>query len=176
MPAVRLADRRAQFGQNVRCCAGFSDACITKPSMRSHEGVREAPRHEIAGRKGLGIAAAIYGDLRRAIVWFREVGTTDALHFDGLISRGERAPPALGSGLAWRRRSQDVGRQFSYSSRSNVPFSRVGGRGSGLGGGPVLSFSKQINYIAIALPTCARARIVNSIISFIRAARPERAR
>ena len=55
-------------------------------------------------------------------------------------------------------------------------FPEFGGRGSGLGGGPVLSFSKQINYIAIALPTCARARIVNSIISFIRAARPERAR
>ena len=64
--------------------------------MRSREGVREAPRHEIAGRKGLGIAAPIYGDLRRVIVWFRKVGTTDALHFDGLIGRGERAPPALG--------------------------------------------------------------------------------
>jgi hypothetical protein len=42
-------------------------------------GVREAPRHEIAGRKGLGFGAAIYGDLRRASVCFREVGTTDTL-------------------------------------------------------------------------------------------------
>src|SRR5438132_12312775 len=60
-------------------------------------GVREAPRHEIAGRKGLGFAAAIYGDLRSASVCFREAGTTDARQVDGLTGRGERAPPALGS-------------------------------------------------------------------------------
>ena len=70
------------------------------PASQNHPrapttGVREAPRHEIAGRKGLGFGAAIYGDLRRASVCFREAGTTDALHFDGLIGRGERAPPAL---------------------------------------------------------------------------------
>src|ERR1700732_2289375 len=63
-------------------------------------GVREAPRHEIAGRKGLCFAAAIYGDLRSASVCFREAGTTDARQFDGLTGRGERAPSALGSGLA----------------------------------------------------------------------------
>jgi hypothetical protein len=71
------------------------------PASRNHPrapttGVREAPRHEIAGRKGLGFAAAIYGDLRRASVCFREAGTTDTLDFDGLICRGERAPPGLG--------------------------------------------------------------------------------
>jgi hypothetical protein len=72
-------------------------------------GVREAPRHEIAGRKGLGFADAVYGDLRRARVCFREVGTTNALQFDELSGRGERALPALGSGSALRRRLQDVG-------------------------------------------------------------------
>jgi hypothetical protein len=92
------------------------------PASQNHPrapttGVREAPRHEIAGRKGLGFGAAIYGDLRRASVCFREAGTTDALHFDGLIGRGERAPPALGSGLAWRRRSQDVGAASSSERR-----------------------------------------------------------
>jgi Peptide methionine sulfoxide reductase len=71
------------------------------PASRNHPrapttGVREAPRHEIAGRKGLGFAAAIYGDLRRASVCFRKAGTTDTLDFDGLICRGERAPPGLG--------------------------------------------------------------------------------
>jgi hypothetical protein len=80
-------------------------------------GVREAPRHKIAGRKGLGFGAAIYGDLRRAIVCFREVETTDAMQFDGLIGRGKRAPPALGSGSAWRRRSQDVGAASSSEHR-----------------------------------------------------------
>src|SRR6202022_723367 len=84
------------------------------PASQNHPralaaGVREAPRHEIAGRKGLGFAAAIYGDLRSASVGFREAGTTDTLRFDGLIGRGKRAPPALGSGSAWRRRSQAVG-------------------------------------------------------------------
>ena len=80
-------------------------------------GVREAPRHEIAGRKGLCFAAAIYGDLRSASVCFREAGTTDARQFDGLTGRGERAPSALGSGLAWRRRSQDVGAASSSERR-----------------------------------------------------------
>src|SRR6266852_3633031 len=72
-------------------------------------GVREAPRHEIAGRKGLGFADAVYGDLRRARVCCREVGTTKALQFDELASRGECARPALGSGSARWRRLQDVG-------------------------------------------------------------------
>ena len=80
-------------------------------------GVREAPRHEIAGRKGLCFAAAIYGDLRSASVCFREAGTTDARQFDGLTGRGERAPSALGSGLVWRRRSQDVGAASSSERR-----------------------------------------------------------
>jgi len=80
------------------------------PASQNHPrapttGVREAPRHEIAGRKGLGFGAANYGDLMRAGVFFREVGTTDAMQFDGLIGRGERALPALGSGSAWRRRT-----------------------------------------------------------------------
>src|SRR5712692_8350555 len=72
-------------------------------------GVREAPRHEIAGRKGLGFADAVYGDLRRARVCCREVGTTKALQFDELASRGECARQALGSGSARWRRLQDVG-------------------------------------------------------------------
>jgi hypothetical protein len=80
-------------------------------------GVREAPRHEIAGRKGLCFAAAIYGDLRSASVCFREAGTTDARQVDGLTGRGERAPPALGSVSAWRRRSQDVGAASSSERR-----------------------------------------------------------
>src|ERR1700681_2937788 len=71
------------------------------PASQNHPrtpttGVREAPRHEIAGRRGLGSAAAIYGDLRSSSVGFREVGITVTRHFDGLICRGERAPPALG--------------------------------------------------------------------------------
>ena len=71
------------------------------PASRNHPrapttGVREAPRYEIAGRKGLGFAAAIYGDLRRTSVCFREAGTTDTLDCDGLICRGERTPPGLG--------------------------------------------------------------------------------
>src|SRR5260370_25799343 len=84
------------------------------PALRDYRraptpGVREAPRHEIAGRKGLGFADAVYGDLRRARVCFREVGTTNALQFDELSGRGEGALPALGSGSALRRRLQDVG-------------------------------------------------------------------
>ncbi len=60
------------------------------PASQNHPrapttGVREAPGHEIAGRKGLGFGAVIYGDLRRASVCFREVGTTDAPPFDGLF-------------------------------------------------------------------------------------------
>ena len=60
---------------------------------------------QFLSRKRLGFADAIYGDLRSASVSFRGVGTTNALHFGGLLGRGERTPPALGSGLAWRRRS-----------------------------------------------------------------------
>jgi hypothetical protein len=92
------------------------------PASQNHPrapttGVREAPRHEIAGRKGLCFAAAIYGDLRSASVCFREAGTTDARQVDGLTGRGERAPPALGSVSAWRRRSQDVGAASSSERR-----------------------------------------------------------
>ena len=79
--------------------------------------VREAPRHEIAGRKELGFRRRIYGDLRSASVAFREVETTGTLHFDGLIGRGKRAPPALGPGSAWWRRSQDVGAASSTERR-----------------------------------------------------------
>jgi hypothetical protein len=61
-----------------------------------------------AGR-GSVFAAAIYGDLTSASVCFREFGTTKAPRFDGLTGGGERAPPALGSGSARRRRLQDVG-------------------------------------------------------------------
>ena len=112
-----LSPTLAKHSRDVRSCAGFSDACITKPSTRSTTGVREAPRHEIAGRKGLCFAAAIYGDLRSASVCFREAGTTDARQVDGLTGRGERAPPALGSVSAWRRRSQDVGVASSSERR-----------------------------------------------------------
>jgi hypothetical protein len=92
------------------------------PASQNHPrapttGVREAPRHEIAGRKGLCFAAAIYGDLRSASVCFREAGTTDARQVDGLTGRGERAPPALGSVSAWRRRLQDVGAASSSERR-----------------------------------------------------------
>src|ERR1700732_2070536 len=101
--------------------SGFVQVSRT-PASQKHPrapttGVREAPRHEIAGRKGLCFAAAIYGDLRSASVCFREAGTTDARQFDGLTGRGERAPSALGSGLAWRRRSQDVGAASSRQRR-----------------------------------------------------------
>src|SRR5258708_12556081 len=61
-------------------------------------GVREAPRHEIAGRKGLGFADAVYGDLRSARVCFREVGTTNARQFDGLTGRGDLPLPPFASG------------------------------------------------------------------------------
>jgi hypothetical protein len=72
------------------------------PESRAHRrarttGVREAPRHEIAGREGLSFADAIYGDLRSARVCFREVGTTNALQFEELSCRGERARLGLGS-------------------------------------------------------------------------------
>jgi len=113
--AARLSGRNGKYK--------FAAVQVSRtPASQNHPrapttGVREAPRHEIAGRKGLGFGAAIYGDLRRASVCFREAGTTDALHFDGLIGRGERAPPALGSGLAWRRRSQDVGAASSSERR-----------------------------------------------------------
>ena len=102
---------------DVDVCRFGKSACVQvsrTPASQNHPrapttGVREAPRHEIAGRKGLCFAAAIYGDLRSASVCFREAGTTDARQVDGLTGRGERAPPALGSVSAWRRRSQDVG-------------------------------------------------------------------
>jgi hypothetical protein len=74
----------AKISWNDCLCAGFSDACITKHPRAPTTGVREAPRHEIAGRKGALFRGAIYGNLRSASVCFREVGTTDALQFDGL--------------------------------------------------------------------------------------------
>jgi hypothetical protein len=49
------------------------------------------------------------GDLRSVSVSFQEFGTMNALEFNGLIGRGERAPPALRSGSARWRRSQGVG-------------------------------------------------------------------
>jgi hypothetical protein len=72
-------------------------------------GVREGPSNEIAGRKGLGFTDANYGDLRSVSVSFQEFGTMNAQEFDGLIGRGERAPPALRSGSTRWRRSQGVG-------------------------------------------------------------------
>ena len=48
-------------GSYVLYCVGFSDACVTKPSTRATTGVREAPRHEIAGRKGSVWAAGPMG-------------------------------------------------------------------------------------------------------------------
>src|SRR3981189_1258528 len=70
-------------------------------------GVREAPRHEIAGRKGLCFAAAIYGDLRSASVCFRYAGTTDARQFGGLTGRGERERPGRvhGERQEWHERT-----------------------------------------------------------------------
>jgi hypothetical protein len=47
-PCERLGDP----AREVRYCAGFSDACITKPSSRSHE-----------ASERLGFADAIYGDI-----------------------------------------------------------------------------------------------------------------
>ena len=43
---------------HVSHCAGFSDACVTNSLSRWRPGVREAPRHEIAGRRGLGFAGS----------------------------------------------------------------------------------------------------------------------
>lgn len=127
--AKRLDPWRTQTSAQValwqsRWVAGMSEFVQVSrtPASQKHPrapttGVREAPRHEIAGRKGLCFAAAIYGDLRSASVCFREAGTTDARQFDGLTGRGERAPSALGSGLVWRRRSQDVGAASSSERR-----------------------------------------------------------
>jgi hypothetical protein len=42
---------------------------------------------------------------------------TQPPHFDGLSGRGKRAPPALGPGSTWRRRSQDVGAALSTERR-----------------------------------------------------------
>ena len=112
--AVRLCKYQVQMSACVQVLFAGSR---TPHSHAPTTGVRETPRHEIAGRKRLGFADAIYGDLRRASVSFRGVGTTDAQEFDGLIGRGERTPPALGSGLAWRRRSQDVGAASSSERR-----------------------------------------------------------
>src|SRR6202045_2837530 len=74
------------------------------PASQNHPrapttGVREAPRHEIAGRKGLCFAAAIYGDLRSASVCFREAGTTDARQVDW-VDRS-RGACATGIGISF---------------------------------------------------------------------------
>ena len=72
-----------------------------------HEAIHAPQRQASEKRQGTksragrgGLAAALYGDLRRAKGCIREGGITDALQFDGLIGRRERAPPALGSGSA----------------------------------------------------------------------------
>jgi hypothetical protein len=44
-------------------CAGFSDAGMPMPSTCSGAGVREAPRHEIAGCGAAPVAAAIVSDV-----------------------------------------------------------------------------------------------------------------
>ena len=103
--------------RKVRSCAGFSDAC-TKPVTRAHDRRPRSTKARNRGPEGARFRRCdLWGFERRASVCFREAGTTDALHFDGLIGRGERAPPALGSGLAWRRRSQDVGAASSSERR-----------------------------------------------------------
>jgi hypothetical protein len=94
-----------------------TSACVQvsrTPASQNHPPLPRQAYEKRQGTKsragmGSGLAVMIYGDLRRASVCFREVGTTDAPPFDGLIDRGERAPSALGSGSAWRRRSQDIG-------------------------------------------------------------------
>src|SRR6202040_704687 len=118
----RACPRRSELHRSHSSSTSALVQVSRTPASQKHPrapttGVREAPRHEIAGRKGLCFAAAIYGDLRSASVCFREAGTTDARQFDGLTGRGERAPSALGSGLAWRRRSQDVGAASSSERR-----------------------------------------------------------
>ena len=47
---------------DFRNCAGFSDAGMTMPTTRTVAGVREAPRHEIAG-SGHRRCGVRYGDL-----------------------------------------------------------------------------------------------------------------
>src|SRR5436190_8821971 len=46
---------------DFRNCAGFSDAGMTMPTTRTVAGVREAPRHEIAG-SGHRRCGVRYGD------------------------------------------------------------------------------------------------------------------
>jgi hypothetical protein len=48
--------------EDVWNCAGFSDAGMTMPTTRTVAGVREAPRHEIAGG-GRRRCSRRYGDL-----------------------------------------------------------------------------------------------------------------
>jgi hypothetical protein len=102
---------------DVGFCAGFSDACITKPSTRSHDRRPRSAKARNRGPEGALFRRCDPGDLRSASVCFREAGTTDARQVDGLTGRGERAPPALGSVSAWRRRSQDVGAASSSERR-----------------------------------------------------------
>ncbi|HEY8837877.1 MAG TPA: hypothetical protein VIO16_09415, partial [Dehalococcoidia bacterium] len=45
----------------VAFCAGFSDAGMPKPSTYSGAGVREAPRHEIAGCRAATGQRALWG-------------------------------------------------------------------------------------------------------------------
>jgi hypothetical protein len=119
---VPLDSRTRPAGSSAYVFGLDFGVCARTPDCRCHRralavGVREAPRHEIAGRKELGFRRRIYGDLRSASVAFREVEATGTLHFDGLIGRGKGAPPALGLGSAWWRRSQDVGAASSIERR-----------------------------------------------------------
>src|SRR5258707_15830149 len=87
-----------------QCGSGSTMSALVQvsrtPASRDYRGARttgvgEAPRPEIAGRKGLGFADAVYGDLRRPRGCFRDVRTTHALRFGEVSGRGERALPAL---------------------------------------------------------------------------------
>jgi hypothetical protein len=46
---------------NVRDCAGFSDTCITEQA-HTWTGVREAPRHEVAGDGASMVRRTNYGE------------------------------------------------------------------------------------------------------------------
>jgi hypothetical protein len=94
---MKCLQAMASTAASGRCLIRQKVAQSLDGNVAPTTGVREAPWHEIAGRNGLGFAAAIYGDLRSANVCFREVRTTDSLQFDGLTGREERTPPAFGT-------------------------------------------------------------------------------
>src|SRR5665213_3057971 len=58
-------------------------------------GVRKSPKNETAGRKGIDVAAAAYGDLRCAGVARRVIETSIKDDLDGLGVAIERLPSVL---------------------------------------------------------------------------------